>query len=358
MIDRTQVLARIRTRLAGPDKPWSIRNADGADGPAEVRLYSEIGFFGINADQFAAELDEITAPEIVVAINSPGGDVFESVAIHNVLRQHPSKIITRADGWAASGASVVFQAGDRRIMVSGSTQMAHEAWGISIGPAEEMRKYAKVLDLATSTIAKIYSDRSGRPLGTIRNLLKEETWFTPEEAVAARFADEVLTPERPTPQSRLSADEQKIIADAERHLLQAEIEAIGRNLAVEVEYERFNKFLTTDNRPTVRYTETNPDPGRQVTADTVIAAAAKKLGIDVPTLRWFKPAGAGDATAFEHTPVNGLAYPSQKVVWLSTDIPVTRLMVTAAHEVAHIAGRDELGAQIFGDQYAIESDER
>ena len=355
MIDRQQVLARIRTRLAGPGKPWAIRNADGADGPAEVRLYSEIGFFGIDADQFAAELDEITASEIVVAINSPGGDVFDSVAIHNILRQHRSKIITRIDGLAASGASVVAQAGDHRIMVSGSTQMAHEAWGISIGPAEEMRKYAALLDQMTATIAKIYADRSGRPVFTILDLLKAESWFTPEEAVAAKFADEVLTPQRPTPQSRLPASEQAIIREAERHLLKGEIEAIARKVAVEAEWERFNKHLVSDNRPTVAYTEATPDAGRRDTATAVVAAAARDLGIDVPTVRWFRQASGSDPVAFESTPCNGWTIPADKTVWLSSTIPVSTLVQTAAHETSHIAGRDELGAQIYAAKFAVDN---
>jgi len=355
MIDRQQVLARIRTRLAGPGKPWAIQNADGADGPAEVRLYTDVGFFGIDADQFAAELDEITASEIVVAINSPGGDVWDGVAIFNVLRQHPSRIVTRIDGIAASIAHVIAQAGDHRIVLKGSTSMMHRAWAVAIGGADEFRKTAALLDQMSEVLAQVYADRSGRGIAKIRELLAAETWMTAEEAVAGRFADEVLTPQRPTAQSRLPADLQAIIRDAERHLVQAEIEAIARKVAVEAEWERFNQHLKADTRATVRYTESTPDAGRRDTATAVVVAAARDLGIDVPTVRWFKPAGPGDPVAFESTPCNGSSVRAERTVWLASIIPFSTLVQTAAHETSHIAGRDELGAQIYAAKFAVEN---
>ena len=130
------------------------------------------------------------------------------------------------------------------------------------------------------------------------------------------------------------------------------LEAIRTKLAVEAEREKFLQYLKTDTRPETRYTEAQPDKGRRDAALATVAAAASDLGIPIPTVKWFRPAQAGEDVAFEFSPINGKA--SRETVWLSTTIPVSRLIVTAAHETAHCAGRDEIDAQIYGDRFAIE----
>lgn len=174
---------------------YEIRNADGDK--AVLRIYDEIHWlFGVTPEDFARELDEITADEIEVQINSPGGDVFDGIAIYNALRAHPARITTRVDGIAASIASVIVQAGDHRVMLSGSQMMIHEAWGLAIGPAADMREMADLLDRQTANIANIYAERSGGDAAEFRERMTDETWLTAEEAVEAELADEVVVPER------------------------------------------------------------------------------------------------------------------------------------------------------------------
>ena len=115
---------------------YSIANAAGdAGGVAVVRIYDEIWWLGVNAADFVVELDAVTAPEIRVEVNSPGGDVFDGIAIYHALANHEARVTTRVDGMAASIASVIVQAGDRRLMQPASQMMVHDAWAFTVGNA-------------------------------------------------------------------------------------------------------------------------------------------------------------------------------------------------------------------------------
>ena len=98
------------------DNWYEIDNS--ADDEAIIYVYSEIGYFGATAEEFVAELKDITAPKITVRINSLGGSIFETIGIFNALRSHPAQITTQVDAVAASAASVIVQAGDNRVMLS------------------------------------------------------------------------------------------------------------------------------------------------------------------------------------------------------------------------------------------------
>jgi ATP-dependent protease ClpP protease subunit len=141
-------------------------------------------------------LDQITAPEILVRINSIGGSVFAGIAIYNAIRQHPAHVTTQVDAMAASIASVIAQAGDRRVMMQHSQMMIHEAAGIAIGSAQDMREYADILERQTDLIADIYTARAGDVgnKATFRKMMSAETWLSDDEAVDIGLADEVVTP--------------------------------------------------------------------------------------------------------------------------------------------------------------------
>lgn len=187
-------------KLPANSKWYEIQNADTAT--AVVRIYGEIGYWGVTADQFASDLGSLSAETIEVQINSPGGEVFDGIAIYNTLRTHPSRVVTRVDGIAASVASVIAQAGDHRIMVESSQMMIHEAWGVAVGPAADMRAFADLLDAQSDVIAGIYASRSGGKAEDFRELLAAETWLTDQAAVDLGLADEVLVPS--SAQARIS----------------------------------------------------------------------------------------------------------------------------------------------------------
>lgn len=177
-----------------PLKCRIIRN----EGDAVTRLdvYDDIGdygwFGGISAQEFVSQVGGIKG-DISCHINSGGGDVFDGVAIANALRNHKGKVTTVVDGLAASIASVIAQAGQERVAEPGSMLMIHEAFGMCGGDAADMAKMAEVLDKVSGNIADIYAERAGGTPESWRGAMREESWYTAEEAVAAGLADKVGT---------------------------------------------------------------------------------------------------------------------------------------------------------------------
>jgi ATP-dependent protease ClpP protease subunit len=194
----TELRARAADHVSGDvrrEAGYTIRNAAGTDGDeAVVRVYDEIWWLGVNALDLVADLDTISAPRLRVEINSPGGDVFDGIAIHNALRNHPAYVTTRVDGIAASIASVIAQAGDRRIMQPSSQMMIHNAWGLVVGDNRDHSDMADLLRQQDAVIAGIYAARSGRDADVFRDLMNAESWLTAEAAVAEGLADEIVEP--------------------------------------------------------------------------------------------------------------------------------------------------------------------
>lgn len=168
---------------------YRIRNL--AAGSAEVVIYDEIGWFGVSAQDFIRELRAIDATDITLRVNSPGGEVFDGIAIYNLLRDHPAKVTAYVDGLAASIASVIALAGDRIVMQPSSQFMIHDPWGGCVGNADDMQDMADRLAKHADGIAAIYADRAGGTVADWRQRMAAEVWYTAEEAVEAGLADEV-----------------------------------------------------------------------------------------------------------------------------------------------------------------------
>lgn len=163
-----------------------------ANSKAEVWLYDEIGAWGISARQFAQDITALgDIKHIDVRIHSPGGDVFEGMAIYNLLKNHPAVVHAHIDGLAASMASVIAMAADVIHMPENAMMMIHKPWGIQGGDADEMRKYADLLDKVEGSLTSAYVKKSGKSEEDIKALLKSETWYTGAEAVQAGFADQL-----------------------------------------------------------------------------------------------------------------------------------------------------------------------
>lgn len=160
-------------------------------GTAEIAIYDEIGYFGVTAGDFLDELKALQVDRIDVRINSPGGDVWDGLAIYNSLRDHPATVTTYVDGLAASAASIIVQAGDRRVAAKASELMIHEAWGLVVGNAADMRDAADRLDQASGVIAGVYADRAGGTIDGWREAMRSESWYTGAEAADAGLVDEV-----------------------------------------------------------------------------------------------------------------------------------------------------------------------
>lgn len=177
---------------------FEIRNADGADDTAaELLIYSEIGgYFGIEAAAFAEQLAGVTARNLTVRINSPGGSVWEGLAVANLLRSHPARVTVMVDGIAASIASVIMLAGDEIVIGQQAQVMVHDAIGLTLGNPADHREMADLLDRQSDNIAAAYRDRAGGRIDTWRNRMRNETWFLGEEAVSAGLADRMAPPKK------------------------------------------------------------------------------------------------------------------------------------------------------------------
>jgi ATP-dependent Clp endopeptidase proteolytic subunit ClpP len=181
------------SNLVGTRPGWySITNKATDDGPCQVSIYQEIGFFGVSAGDFLAELRTITGA-IELHLNSPGGDVFDGIAIYNCLKQRTGKVHVIVDGLAASAASFIAQAASPGLleMAPHSQMMIHDGFAMGIGNAADMRDLADQLDRVSDEIASIYAERTGKPVGYWRGLMQDETWLTDAQAVEQGLADKI-----------------------------------------------------------------------------------------------------------------------------------------------------------------------
>lgn len=188
--------------LANPTRePVEVRaeipKVGGDSTTAVLRLYDSIddwgGSWGVSAKEMADVLDELpeTITEIRLHINSPGGMVFEAIAILNQLRNHPARVVAVVDGLAASSASFIACGADELIMGQNSELMIHSPWALCVGDAADMRSMATLLDSTESNIASIYARKAGGSIDEWRATMHTETWLSAEEAVAAGLADSV-----------------------------------------------------------------------------------------------------------------------------------------------------------------------
>lgn len=176
---------------------YRIRNVSAT--AAELYIYDEIGYWGTTASDLVRTLSELQGVTAIdVHINSPGGDVFDGIAISNALRQHQAQVTVHVDALAASIASVIAMGGDRVVMAPGSQMMIHDGLCLCIGNAADMRETADFLDQQSDNIASIYAARAGGTAAEWRARMTAETWYTAEEAVAAGLADEVASAQAST----------------------------------------------------------------------------------------------------------------------------------------------------------------
>jgi len=175
-------------------KDWfRIQDSVEDEDTTDVFVYDSIGgWFGMYADEFIEALGAVKTSKINLRLNSPGGSVFEGIAIANAIRSHPAHVTVTVDSLAASIASVIALAGDRVVMMPQSQFMVHNASGAAYGDASEMTKMADLLDKQSLNIAQAYAEHTGRPLAEWQAYMADETWFTAEEAVAAGLADAVM----------------------------------------------------------------------------------------------------------------------------------------------------------------------
>jgi ATP-dependent Clp endopeptidase proteolytic subunit ClpP len=194
----TQIFANAARPAPANPRPWfSVTASANQDEPVQLMIYDQIGrdWFdqsGVSAADFARELSAIPMNrEIVVSINSPGGNVFDGLAIYHQLAARRNKVVVRVDGTAASIASIIALAGRELRIPSNAWMMIHDPSGVVIGTAEEMKSMASLLDQHADNLADIYAQHTGKSKATIRQAMRDETWFTGAEAVAYGLASHI-----------------------------------------------------------------------------------------------------------------------------------------------------------------------
>ena len=177
-------------------KFWSIKNQGGD--AVDIYIYQQIGSGnwweeGIDANYLCREIAALSARDINVRINCPGGDVFGGHAIYNALKRHPANVTTYNDSLAGSIASVIFMAGDRRVMASNALFMIHLPTLDFDGTADDHRKAADLLDVVRDTIVNVYLEGCNLSEDELVAAMNAETYYGAESALAAGFVTEIGT---------------------------------------------------------------------------------------------------------------------------------------------------------------------
>lgn len=181
---------------------WTPRAAE-SDPANTISIYDVIGqdFWtgeGVTAKRIAGALRSIGAKDVVVNVNSPGGDMFEGLAIYNLLRDHPGEVTVKVMGLAASAASIIAMAGDRIEMGLGSFMMIHNSWGLVVGNQFDFKEASDTFAEFDAAMTDIYVARTSGNRAEIEKMMAADTWLRAEAAIEAGFADGTFeAPEAP-----------------------------------------------------------------------------------------------------------------------------------------------------------------
>ncbi len=173
--------------------------AAAAPGPAaEIWIYADIGDSWwedtVSAKTLCKDIAALEVSQITVRLNSFGGSVSDGIALYNALKSHPAQVTTCVDGIAASIASLIAQAGDRREIAENAQLMVHAPWTYAAGNAPELRAAADMLDSWSQSMAATYARATGKEAEAVLAdwLDGKDHWFTAAEAVEAGLADEAV----------------------------------------------------------------------------------------------------------------------------------------------------------------------
>lgn len=225
---------RFQNRSPSDRKPKAIEvRATADEDTTEILIYDEIGWFGLTAKDFVAALAGITTPNILVRIQSYGGDVFDGLAIYHALKNHKGNVTCVVDGLAASIASIIALAGKTVSIHESAMMMIHRAWGFAIGNEADMTDMAKVLAKIDSQLAGIYAKQTGKKSDAMLALMagdSDGTWFTAQEAADIGLVDEIVAP------AEEGGDPKKVVApeteDPEMAKALARVSAMRRRLSL------------------------------------------------------------------------------------------------------------------------------
>jgi|TARA_B100002052_G_C15887171_1_gene602089 ATP-dependent Clp endopeptidase proteolytic subunit ClpP len=170
---------------------WYNINNMASTSIVDVYIFDEIGSYGVNAQSFIEEIKAYRKKPMNLHINCVGGDVFDGMAIYNVIKKRTAETTVYIEGIAASMGSVIALAADNVVMAENSLFMIHNAWGGAMGEASEMRKTANLLEKISNEIADIYVKKTKLPYDKVKDMMDEETWLNADEALELGFVDSI-----------------------------------------------------------------------------------------------------------------------------------------------------------------------
>lgn len=188
-VRRASIVAEFGERPAATGPSWRILNADG-DRP-KLYVYDVIGGWDLDAAEFVQAVHSITADAIDLHVNSPGGFVYDAVAMYEALEQHEAAVHVHIDGMAASAASFLAMVGDTIQIARGGRMMIHDAQIMAWGSPAVLREAADLGDAVSDDISAYYAGRAGGKPADWRQRMTDETWYSSSQAVAAKLADSI-----------------------------------------------------------------------------------------------------------------------------------------------------------------------
>jgi len=213
---------------------------------------------GITAKRVASQLRAIGDRPVEVQINSPGGDMFEGIAIYNVLREHPQDITVKVMGMAASAASIIAMAGDTVEIGAASFLMIHNCWVLAMGNRHDMRETAEFLEPFDAAMVDVYAARSGESAEDIAKWMDAETFMSGSQAIERGFADALLAADKITTDDKAQAEDRRV-----NELRAMELQLVSAGLTRTQARDRINKIKGT--------------PGAALDADTTPGAGDPEL---------------------------------------------------------------------------------
>jgi ATP-dependent Clp protease protease subunit len=225
------------------DEAAGIRAVAGGDNV--ITMFDLIGedFWsggGITAKSVTAQLRAIGERPVTVQINSPGGDMFEGIAIYNVLREHPQEVTVQVMGMAASAASVIAMAGDQVEIGAASFFMIHDAWVLAIGNRHDMAETAAFLEPFDAAMRDVYAARTGLKADDVAKMMDAETWLSGQSAIDKGFADALLAADKVTRDDQTKAEDRRV-----NEIRAMELQLMASGLSRSQARERINKIKGT-----------------------------------------------------------------------------------------------------------------
>ncbi len=209
---------------------WSAQVFAATDDANTISIFDPIGYDpwtgdGVTAKRIAGALRGLNGADVTVNVNSPGGDVFEGLAIYNLFREYEGQVTMKVLGVAASIASVIAMAGDQVQIARSAFFMVHNAWVGVVGNRHDLRDMADTLEPFDRALADIYAARTGQDMKAIQKLLDGETWIGGSDAITQGFADELLASDAP------KGDKAKADGRVALHRIDAALASAGLSLA-------------------------------------------------------------------------------------------------------------------------------